>query len=80
MVHQKFYGEGRILVAEGGSLILAREVPAVGASSWSFRFGGTGPRSMRSGWHFFRRLASTTAQPFSPAVVIKSGRLRPHTG
>jgi hypothetical protein len=37
---QKFYGERGILVAEGGSLILAREVPSVGASSWGFRFGG----------------------------------------
>ena len=40
MVRPKFYGEGDILVAEGGSLIVTREVPSVGASSWGFRFRG----------------------------------------
>ena len=40
MVRQRFFGERDILVAEGGSLIVAREVPSVGASSWGFRFGG----------------------------------------
>ena len=81
MVRPKFYGEGDILVAEGGSLIVAREVPSVGApSSWIFDSGGTGPRSMRLGWHFFRRLDSKAKQPFSLAVVFKRGRLRPHTG
>ncbi len=32
---------------------------------------------MRSGWPFFGTLSSKAAQPFSPAVVIKRGRLRP---
>ena len=80
MARPKFYGEGGILVAEGGSLDRGKEVPSGGASSWDLQSGETGPRSMRSGRHFFRRLAPTTAQPFSPAVVINSGRLRPHTG
>jgi len=67
-------------VAEGGSLIVASEVPSAGAFQLDLRFWGEGTSLMRSGWRFFRRLASTTAQPFSPAVVIKSGRLRPQTG
>jgi hypothetical protein len=32
---------------------------------------------MRSGWPYFRRLSSEGAQPFSPVVVNKRGRLRP---
>jgi hypothetical protein len=30
---------------------------------------------MRSGWPFFETVSSKAAQPFSPAVVIKRGRL-----
>jgi hypothetical protein len=66
-------------VAEGGSPIVAWEVPSVGAFHLDLRFGGTGPRSMRSGWPFFQGLSYEAAQPFTPAVVIKRGRLRPQT-
>ena len=44
MVRPKFYGEGDILVAEGGSLIVAREVPSARAFQLDLRFwpdGGT---------------------------------------
>ena len=40
MVRQKFYGEGGILVAEGGSLIVAREVPSAGAFQLDLWFWG----------------------------------------
>ena len=59
---------------------MAREVRPSVPSSWISGSGGTGPPSMRLGWHFFRQLDSTTAQPLSPAVVIQRGRLRPQTG
>ena len=57
MVRPKFYAERDILLAEGGSLIEARDVPSVGASSWISVSGRTGPRCMRSGWPLFRRLS-----------------------
>ena len=40
MIRPKFYGERDILVAEGGSLIVAREVPSVGAFQLDRRFWG----------------------------------------
>jgi hypothetical protein len=57
VVRPKFYAERDILLAEGGSLIEARDVPSVGASSWISVSGRTGPRCMRSGWPLFRRLS-----------------------
>jgi hypothetical protein len=69
-------GEGDILVAEGRSPIVGWEMPPL---AWISGSEGTGPRSVGSGWPFFRTLSSKAAQPFSPAVVIKSGRLRPQT-
>ena len=34
---------------------------------------------MGPGWRFFGKLNSRAVQPFSPAVVIKRGRLRQQT-
>jgi hypothetical protein len=38
VVRPKFYGERDILLAEGGSLIVAREVPSAGAFQLDLRF------------------------------------------
>jgi hypothetical protein len=40
VVRPKFYAERDILMAEGGSLIEAWEVPPVGTSSWNSVLGG----------------------------------------
>ena len=40
MVRPKFFGEGDILVPEGGSLTVAREAPSVGAFHLDLRFRG----------------------------------------
>jgi hypothetical protein len=62
----------------GGFLIRQGEV-----RPWALQPGSpvreTGPRPIRSSWPFFRRLSSKGAQPFSPAIVIKRGRLPPNT-
>ena len=42
MVRPRFHGERDILVAEGGSPIVAREVPSVGAFQLDLRFWGDG--------------------------------------
>ena len=80
MVRQKFYGEGGILVAEGGSLIVASEVPPSVPSSRISGSGGTGPPSMRLGWHFFRRLGSTTGATFLPRRRYQEWKVAPADG
>jgi hypothetical protein len=81
VVRPRLYGERDILVAEGWIPDRGKGGACVGARpAWIPGSGGTRPRSMRSGWHFFSRLSSKAAQPFSPAVVIKRRRLRPLTG
>ena len=80
MVRPKFYGERDILVAEGdrGKGKCPPSVPP----QLDLRFWGDGTSLYGgSSWHFFRRLDSKAAQPFSPAVVINRQKVaRPHTG
>jgi hypothetical protein len=80
VVRPKFYAERDILLAEGGSLIEARDVPSVGAFQLDLRFWGDWTSLNEVGLASFKTLSSKAAQPFSPAVVIKRGRLRSHTG
>jgi hypothetical protein len=66
-------------VAEGGSRSWAGKCPPSVTSSLDLRFRGDGTSLYEVGRPFFGTLSSKAAQPFSPAVVIKSGRLRPQT-
>ena len=79
VVRPKFYGERETLVAEGGSLIEAREVRPSVPPSW-ISGSGDGSSLYEVGLTLLQELSSEAAQPFSPAIVIKRGRLRARTG
>ena len=79
MVRPKFY-EGDILVAEGGSLILAREVPSVRASSWGFRFRGDGNSLYEVGLALLQAAALYGRATFLPRRRYQEWKVAPAYG
>ena len=67
-------------MAEGGSLIVASEVPSAGAFQLDLRFWGEGTSLMRSGWRFFRKAGLYDRATFLPRRRYQEWKVAPADG